>query len=96
MSLAEIISIMPSVDKRMSTGNSNLSNFSCLAKESDMISVIAEPTSARSFMKRENGSLTKASLKAAPSCGLSSIQPAATSRSTAASTLIVVFMRSLE
>ena len=44
MSLAEIISIMPSVASRTRTGNSNLSNFSAWRKPTDMISVTTEPT----------------------------------------------------
>ena len=61
MPLAEIISIMPSVHSRISTGYSNLSKCSALAKRIDMTSVTAEPISASTFMKRAKGSWTKAS-----------------------------------
>ena len=67
MLLAAIISIMPSVASRTSTGYSNLSNFSCLANSRDMTSVTTEPISVSTFMKRANGSLTKALPKALPS-----------------------------
>lgn len=60
MLLAEIISIMPSVHSRISTGYSNLSKRSALAKRIDITSVTAEPTSASTFMKRPKESWMKA------------------------------------
>ena len=68
MSLAEIISIMPSVASRISTGIFELVELLLPWRSpTDMISVTAEPTSVSTFMKRANGSLTKAPPKASPS-----------------------------
>ena len=84
MSLAAIISSMPSVESRIRTGYSNLSNFSALAKPIDITSVTAEPISVRIFMKRPKASLTKAPPKAVPSPVKSRIQAAAATRSATA------------
>ncbi len=66
---AETISNMPSVEITIRTGNSNLSNFSALAKPTDMISVTMEPISVSTFMKRLKLSLTMAPPNAAPFVG---------------------------
>ena len=96
MLLAEIISIMPSVASRISTGNSNLSNFSALAKPTDITRVTTDPPTARSLKNRANGSDTKAPPKAVPSVPKKPIQPSAKTRMATASPLTVLVALSLE
>ncbi len=66
MSLADTMTIMPSVASMIRTGYSNLSNFSALAKPTDMTSVTTAPMTVSTFMNRENGSATNAPAKPSP------------------------------
>ena len=59
-SLAEISISMPSVDRRMRTGNSNPAIRSERMNSSDRSSVTSEPISASPLMKRVNASSAKA------------------------------------
>ena len=59
-SLAAISISMPSVDNRISTGNSKPAIRSLRMKSSDSSSVTREPISASPLMKRVNGSSAKA------------------------------------
>ena len=60
---AEIKINIPSVDKRMRIGNSNLSIFSAARKSRLMTKVTSDPASVSTFMKRPNPSLMKAPSK---------------------------------
>jgi hypothetical protein len=62
MSLAEIISSMPSVASTISTGSSNLSIRSALAWPTVITIAVMEPIRTSTFMNFANGSDRKAPL----------------------------------